>query len=104
MTVDDELLLEPVEELLLPLMFPPCWFKKLLLFCEDEFVELDEEDPDEDCVDWVDWLVVVPTWCRATSPPKAPKLTNEAMVSPLLNLFARAIARAFGIFSGALGF
>jgi hypothetical protein len=27
--LDDELF---VEELLVPLVFPPCWFKKLLLF------------------------------------------------------------------------
>ncbi len=49
-------------------------------------------------------MLVVPTWCRATSPPKVPKPTSEAMASPLLSLLARAIARALGIFSGALGF
>lgn len=54
LTVDEELLL--VDELLVPLEFPPCWLKKLLLLCDDEFFELDEfdelddfeeEDPDE---------------------------------------------------------
>ena len=49
-------------------------------------------------------MLVVPTWCRATSPPKAPKPTIEAMAIPLLKVLARAIARALGIFSGALGF
>lgn len=58
LTVDEELLLveELLDELLVPPVFPPCWFKKLLLLCEDEFVEFDElddfdefveEDPDE---------------------------------------------------------
>ncbi|MFL5657773.1 MAG: hypothetical protein ACJ8CB_26775 [Ktedonobacteraceae bacterium] len=33
-----------------------------------------------------------------------PKLTTEATASHLLSLWARASARAFGIFSGGLGF
>jgi len=33
-----------------------------------------------------------------------PKLTSEAMTSHLFKVLARANARAFGIFSGGLGF
>lgn len=89
------------EELLVPLVFPPCWLKKLLLFCDDELdVELVLDDSEED---WVDWLAVVPTWCKATRPPNVPKPTIEATASHLLSVLASASARALGIFSFVLG-
>jgi hypothetical protein len=114
LTVDEEL-----DELFVPPVFPPCWLKKPLLLCDDEFVELDEfdefdepdeldefdeedEDPDELCVDWP--VVVVPTWCNATSPLNVPKPTIERTANALLNRSARAIACALGIFCGAFGF
>jgi hypothetical protein len=78
-----------------------------LLLCEDEFVELDELDDfdefDEEDPDEV-WVAVELTWCNATSPLNVPKPISEAMAKALLNLFARAIACALGIFCGALGF
>ena len=106
---DEELLVEELldeelldEELLVPLVFPPCCFKKLLLFLDDELdVELLFDDPDVDCVDWV---VVVLTWCMATSPPNMPKPMIEATASDLLRLLARAITRALGIFACIPGF
>jgi hypothetical protein len=68
-----------------------------LLFLEDEldveFLEVDELV-----------VVVLPTWCKATRPLNVPKLTSEATTSHFLNVRARASARAFGIFSGGLGF
>ena len=48
--VDEELLVEDlvVEELLVPLVFPPCCCKKVLLFLEVELVvEFVLDDPDE---------------------------------------------------------
>ena len=60
--------------------------------------EFDEDDPDEL------WVAVEPTWCKATSPLRVPKPRIEAMANPLLNLFARVMARSLGIFAGAFSF
>ena len=91
----DEVLFDVL--LLVPLVFPPCWLKKELLFWDDEFeFELVCDDPDVDCVDWV---VVVLTWCMAISPSNMPKPIIEATASDLLRVLANARARALGIFT-----
>lgn len=74
----------------------------MLLFCDDEldFVDVLDGVLVEDDVE----AVVLLTWWKPASPLIVPKPTTEATINPFFTLPTRAIAFAFGIFSGALGF